>query len=94
MTHIIGQKKPNELGFYDMSGNVVEWCNDWWDYNYYSYSPVNNPQGPSTGIKKVVRGGSYDATYYAITVKCRSIYGEPPDLVSYDIGFRLERDCQ
>ena len=94
MTHVIGQKKPNELGFYDMSGNVEEWCNDWWDYNYYSYSPVNNPQGPSSGTKKVVRGGAYDFVVDAITVKGRSVYGVLPDLIGYSYGFRLERDCQ
>jgi len=56
--HPVGTKLPNELGIYDMSGNLSEWCSDWYDYYYYSYSPQNNPQGAeeSSG-KKVVRGG-------------------------------------
>ena len=48
-THEVGQKQPNELGIYDMSGNVWEWCSDWYDANYYSSSPSKNPQGPSSG---------------------------------------------
>jgi formylglycine-generating enzyme required for sulfatase activity len=56
--HPVGQKEANELGLYDMSGNLSEWCNDWYDENYYGKSPENDPKGPATGRHRVVRGGS------------------------------------
>jgi len=58
-THPVGTKKPNALGLYDMSGNVYEWVNDWYDINYYGESPRDNPKGPSDGLNHVLRGGSW-----------------------------------
>jgi sulfatase modifying factor 1 len=58
-THGVGQKKPNELGIYDMTGNVFEWCSDYYDPLYYSVSPPENPGGPETGTYRVMRGGSW-----------------------------------
>ena len=86
-THPVGQKAPNGLGIYDMSGNVGEWCHDWYSENYYSKSPRNNPLGPSSGLFRVFRGGSW----YSMPGKLRSAYrnnGEPSYTTS-DLGFRL-----
>ena len=57
-THPVKQKAANQLGLYDMTGNVYEWCLDWSSGSYYRSSPQNNPQGPSSGQKRVTRGGS------------------------------------
>jgi formylglycine-generating enzyme required for sulfatase activity len=57
MYHIVGTLAPNELGIHDMSGNVWEWCSDY--YAPYPSTPLLNPKGPSTGINKVYRGGSW-----------------------------------
>jgi formylglycine-generating enzyme required for sulfatase activity len=66
-SHHVGQKQPNELGIYDMSGNVWEWCSDW--YGAYGEGDETNPQGPDAGTSRVLRGGSwlFNAVYCRIT---------------------------
>jgi formylglycine-generating enzyme required for sulfatase activity len=59
-THPVGQKRPNALGIYDMTGNVWEWVGDWYDSSYYDESPRSNPGGPGRGSDRVYRGGSYE----------------------------------
>ena len=60
-THPVGTKKANDWGIYDMSGNVWEWCEDWYGEDYYTSSPSSNPKGPNTGQYRVLRGGSWSS---------------------------------
>lgn len=84
-THEVGSKYPNELGIYDMSGNVREWCNDW--FGYYTSADTDNPQGPDYGSMRVNRGGSWTTP----AVNCRNSYRHTdyPYEAAQDLGFRL-----
>ena len=86
-THAVGTKSPNELGIYDMSGNVWEWCQDWYNSSYYGSSPRTNPQGPNSGSYRVCRGGGWRSSARDCRVSYRDSY--TPDFRYYYLGFRL-----
>ena len=86
-THPVKRKLPNELGLYDMGGNVAEWCVDFYSKNYYAESPSYNPQGPGKGDWMMVRGCGYLANSEEARVSARNIGG--PTQVDEGIGLRL-----
>jgi formylglycine-generating enzyme required for sulfatase activity len=87
-TKPVAGKAANAFGLYDMSGNVVEWCNDW--YVDYSASNETDPAGPSSGLYRVLRGGNWNVNYSS---DCRSSYRELtfPFYRGYSVGFRVAR---
>jgi formylglycine-generating enzyme required for sulfatase activity len=84
-THPVGTKSPNELGIYDMNGNVYEWCNDW--YGMYTKSAKTDPTGVSSGSHRVIRGGGWSST--AKYARAASRYISTSESRNSNLGFRL-----
>jgi len=89
-TKVVGTRDPNSLGIYDMSGNVFEWCNDF--YGEYSAEAQTNPTGPDSSMTRVVRGGSWNTHFSQCRVSYRG--NETPVLTEGNVGFRLVRNAE
>lgn len=88
----VGKKQANSLGIFDLSGNLMEWCYDWYAEDYFVNSPVSNPMGPKEGWGRVLKGGSFDNMKGDCNVAKR--FNNSPETSRFFIGFRLARSAQ
>ena len=91
----VGSYPPNGYGLYDMTGNVWEWCNDWYARDYYSRSPYKNPRGPEEGHARTVRGGGWSGPVhvYAKYLRCSFRYFLRPESTNIYLGFRCAKSA-
>jgi formylglycine-generating enzyme required for sulfatase activity len=89
-THDVGKKQPNAWGLFDILGNVSEWCQDWYALDYYKRSEDADPQGPSSGTMRIIRGGAWYEKPWFLSVSFRD--SMVPEERHSRVGFRCLRE--
>jgi formylglycine-generating enzyme len=88
----VAQYPPNAFGIFDICENVHEWCNDWYQADYYAVSPERNPPGPPAGERRASRGGSW--RHHVKVARCAARSSLPPQFQYADYGFRVACDAK